>query len=301
MPRGTPTDQQVAAVVRHLTRLHLEVERGLRPPEHLDPMMSDHAYRILRTRNRTHFPNQGPVDPTRDLGHVRISRYPDGRIFASIATREEGDHWGAVTMQLHPTVRGQLQITELSRLRRGEMAHQRRPTDLSLGLVGQIRRAEDERRAVEAACLAEQRRPGTGGPDDQAQADGRMIQPLTRRLHELDAELQALLKRLEVHKALSEHDAADRDPPNYITRVIGDPPYDEHRRRLWTTACTEIENYREAWGIADDLAALGPNPTRGTQQHHRERVMELIRTISPQLARETSTTQRLERALDRTT
>ena len=281
-----PTDQQVAAIVRHLARKQLEIERGLRPPDHLRPHMTPAAYRVMRLRPREHFPRGGPVHP-KDLSGVRLTRYPDGHVYASLSTREQDDRWGAISMQLKPGPDGRFVVSELERIRPRPMQRETAP-EQHQDLDKQIRRAEDERRLTEAALRAEKKRlASTVKRAARAEAKD-LASAYTSRLSDLDTELRGLRARRQTREAVAAHEAreATASPPAYITKLLGQRPTSEGRLSLWQAARDAIEQYRAHWGIDDDTA-LGPGPDTDNQRRHRDEVIQFLRTLTPQLHRGT--------------
>jgi hypothetical protein len=51
-----------------------------------------------------------------------------------------------------------------------------------------------------------------------------------------------------------------REPPRYLTRVLGERPTDAHDARTWTDAARQIETYRRTYGVRDEHTALGHEP-----------------------------------------
>ena len=281
-----PTDQQVAAIVRHLARKQLEIERGLRPPDHLRSHMTPAAYRVMRLRPREHFPRGGPVHP-KDLSGVRLTRYPDGHVYASLSTREQDDRWGAITMQLKPGPDGRFVVSELERVRPRPLQRETEP-EQHQDLDQQIRRAEEERRLTEAALRAERKRLALT-ENRAARAEVKdLVSAYTSRLSDLDAELRELRTRQQTREAVAahgaHHDAAG--PPAYITKLLGERPTDEGRLGLWRAARDAIEEYRARWSIDGDTA-LGEAPDDDSQNRHREDVVQFLRALIPQLHRGT--------------
>ena len=274
-----PTDQQVAAIVRHLARKQLEIERGLRPPDHLRSHMTPAAYRVMRLRPREHFPRGGPVLP-KDLSGVHLTRYPDGHVYASLSTREQDDRWGAITMQLKPGPDGRFVVSELERVRPRPMQRETAP-EQHQDLDQQIRRADDERRLTEAALRAEKKRlSSTDQREARAQARD-LVSAYQSRLSGLDAEIQELRARQQIRAAVAAHEAHET-PPAYITKLLGQRPTDEGRLGLWQAAQGAIEEYRAHWSVDGDTA-LGPVPDDENQNRHRDEVVQFVRTIGPQL------------------
>lgn len=93
------SDRQLATLIRHLARAHLEIERGLRDPDQLRGWIAPAAYLRLRQPDRPRFPRGGPVTP-QDLGTVRLTRLADHHVYATVPTRETGDRWGAILLEL---------------------------------------------------------------------------------------------------------------------------------------------------------------------------------------------------------
>jgi hypothetical protein len=277
-----PTDQQVAAIVRHLARKQLEIERGLRPPEHLAAHLTPSAYRHMRLRPREHFPRGGPVLP-KDLSGVHLTRYPDGHVYATVSTREQNDRWGAITMQLKPGPDGRFVVSELERVRPRPLQRETAP-EQHQDLDEQIRRAEDELRLTEAALRAEKRRLASAD-ERAARSEARdLVSAYTSRLSDLDAELQDLQARQHTREAVAAHEAREvaEGPPAYITKLLGEQPTDEGRLGLWQAARDAIEEYRYHWGV-DRETALGPVPDADNQRRHREQVVEFLQAVTPQL------------------
>ncbi|MBW3578870.1 MAG: hypothetical protein KY462_14245 [Actinobacteria bacterium] len=281
-----PTDEQVATIVRHLARKQLEIERGLRPPEHLAPHLTPAAYRHMRRRPCERFPRGGPVLP-KDLGSVRLTRYSDGHVYASLSTRQQDDRWGALTMQLKPGPDGRFVVSELERVRPRPLQRETAP-EHQQDIEEQIRRADDERRLTEAALRAEEKRLSSINNGEARTEVKDLVSAYRSRLSDLDAELQDLGGRQQARKAVSEHEARDSaaKPAAYITKLLGEQPTDEGRLGLWRAARDAIEEYRAHWRV-DGEAALGQPPQDENQSRQREEVVQFVRTITPQLRRGT--------------
>jgi hypothetical protein len=295
-----PTDQQVAAIVRHLARKQLEIERGLRPPEHLAPHLTPAAYRLMRLRPREHFPRGGPVHP-KDLSGVRLSRYPDGHVYATVSTREQDDRWGAITMQLKLGPDGRFVVSELERVRPRPMERET-SQEQHQDLEQQIGRADDERRLTEAALRAEEKRLSlTDQGAVRAEAKD-LVSAYESRLSDLDTELRDLRARQQARAAVSAHEAREglTSPPAYITKLLGERPSDEGRIGLWQAARDAIEEYRAHWSI-DGETAFGRQPEDENQSRHREEAIQFVRAIAPQLHRGTEGPIGRDRLIERNT
>lgn len=293
-----PTDDQLAAMIRHLARLHLEIERGQRAPEQLRPYMTPAAYLQLRSPTAPRF-RDAPVQPD-DLGSVHLTRLGSGTVNASVPTREQGQQHGALTMQLQATPSGKWRISELTRLDRQLATHPQTPS-LPSDLETRLRQAEQERSAVATAHRVETRRAAeTQGPAaDRAKALAQLWQ---QRLIELDRE-HADLQRQRQHRDLTQPTTspsrADETARSPVRRLLGDEPDDERARRLWQVAADEIHDYRDTWDIDDQHTALGPIPESAEQARHRNRIVELVRTVSPHLDTDRDTPDRASVALSR--
>ena len=113
-PTRAPTDRELGDMVRHLARLCLEAERGLRPVEqftkYMDPL---EAVRFRRQLALGRF-DGGPIQPN-DVGPAHLTRYDDGTVFATVVTRTEGRRWGALSLKLRQ-IDQRWQISDIHRL-----------------------------------------------------------------------------------------------------------------------------------------------------------------------------------------
>lgn len=107
-----PTDQQLADMLRFVARTCLEVERGLRPPAHLAPLLHP-AEQFLQPGQLGRF-RAGPVRDDH-IGQPQVSRLSDTRAIGTVVTRTEGDHWGALSLELR-LWRGRWRVAGLQRL-----------------------------------------------------------------------------------------------------------------------------------------------------------------------------------------
>ncbi len=109
------TDEQVADILRFIARTCLEVERGLRPPEHLAELMDPNtALRWSRSGKIGRF-HGGPVQDDQ-VADPHFTRLGDGEVAATVVTRTQGDRWGALTLRLQPDAQGRWRIADLQRL-----------------------------------------------------------------------------------------------------------------------------------------------------------------------------------------
>lgn len=187
------TDAELRPVVTYLAKLCLEIERGLRPPDHLQGFVEPR--RALRWRDSVaHGRFTGGPVVRQDLGVPQVSRIRPDHAVATIVTRTEGARWGAITLQLR-AVDNKWRIAELQRLLAA--SHYRGGPDSSLAddtLAHKIERATVDRRAVAAALRVARQptsrwRPPGMHVDSEADLRQRSIPYLERTLRDLDREL----------------------------------------------------------------------------------------------------------------
>ncbi|MBY5161482.1 Rv3235 family protein [Salsipaludibacter albus] len=267
------TDDQIVEVIGSLVRLHLEVERGLRPPQHLAPYLTPAAQRQIQLNPRRVFPHGGPVHP-RDIGTPQLTRYADGRIHASLTAREQHDRWSAILLQLTTGRDGQLAVSELQRVPQRPLArHVERSAQSDLR--GLLEWVERERDIVEAGHVAERE----AGSSTSRHAS---------RLAELDREVADLQTRVSHREQVEATKHSLEAPPLYVTKLLGQPPAHNTWQRLqWDSARDAIEEYRQCYQVEGD-AALGPLPTNQEQQEARSEVARLTQAIQQQLRRNNS-------------
>ena len=183
-----PTDLQLEAIVRHLAKTHLEIERGVRDPAQLTRLMSPQAEHLWQqTRQRGRPLPGGPVRDA-DLGPVHLRAQSDGQTLATVTTPTQHGRWGALTFVLQTEGRT-VSIRQAKRLHAGldygrSIAYSDDPP------VDRLDRAMEERRIVLAALEAAQ--PATpqgasGGADPNADAWRKV-------LAELDTEIMNLMQ-----------------------------------------------------------------------------------------------------------
>lgn len=85
------TDADLAEAVAELARIYLEVERGLRPRQHLARWLTPDAYLRQHDTRLSRHPDAGPVRNT-DVRRVRLCRMSNDRVHAVAVAREDGDH-----------------------------------------------------------------------------------------------------------------------------------------------------------------------------------------------------------------
>ncbi|WP_052665129.1 hypothetical protein [Nitriliruptor alkaliphilus] len=149
---GAPTDLQLEVIVRHIARLHLEIERGLRDPAQLIRLMSPQAeLQWQRTRERGGRLPGGPVRDA-DLGPVQLRRDHEGLVYAAVTTPTQRGRWGALTLVLHAEGRT-VSIRQAKRLHAG-LDYGRTIRASEDQLLDRLDHAMEERRLVLAAIEA---------------------------------------------------------------------------------------------------------------------------------------------------
>jgi hypothetical protein len=76
------------------------------------------------------------------------------------------------------------------------------------------------------------------------------------------------------------------DPPDYLTRELGERPSDPTQRRAWDEAVAGIESYRLGHGIGDRDSTLGAEPRDSLAQLEHQRALESVRRVQRQLGLE---------------
>lgn len=197
------TDDELRTLASHIARRCLEVERGLRPPDHLralaDPMIR------ARWRTKIRFGRfRGGPPAGDDVARPRVSRLAEDRAIATVVTRTEGPRWGAVTFELR-AVGSTWHVTDLQRLLAA--SHYRdvpgRELDEPMSLEDRAGRAVEEQRLVRAALATTRRRLDELDGD----APGRDVIEhqhayLQRALEGLDRELADLRSRQQLRRAV---------------------------------------------------------------------------------------------------
>ena len=297
MSMPEPTDRQLRAAVYRVARTYLEVERGLRPAEHLDRFLTPTEYRRHRTR---------PIDPRNrpsgvvlpsELGRIHLDRHLPGQITATLPTRETEQQWGALVLHFARTHTGRWRIDQLQRLERPSVAREpaRTPTiDPTVALDQQIGRVADERALVVAAHQAVTTRIAelrtTPDIDDTDRKAARRIlrhqqRTWKQRRTELGHELRQLreTRRLRAELTRTEPPALPATTRSTeltaerLTELLGEVPDDPWRARLRDAVIDEIHTYRARWHITDTRTLLGPEPDDPAHRHDRTELADPLR------------------------
>lgn len=115
------TDEELRLVAEYIVRRYLEVERGLRSKESLRRYLTGEAYGRQYSQEASRFGSGGVVRQG-DIGQLIFQRDGD-RVFAAAPTREEGDRWGALLLEMHSNGRGAWRVTELTRAQDRNLVH----------------------------------------------------------------------------------------------------------------------------------------------------------------------------------
>jgi hypothetical protein len=290
MPAASPTDRQIRADVYRITRVYLEIERGLRPPDQLEKFLTDAEYR--RHRKTPHHPSsrtREAVLPT-DVGRIHLDRHLPGQVTATVPTRETGERWGALVLHFARDHTGRWRIDQLQRLSRPSVVRDpdRRPSEPK-DLDVRIGEVETERRVVEAAHRAattrlRELRHANGDKGRQREVRGQQ-QTWKRRRNELDDELTHLRTTRGLRARLADLDRRPQQPATDLTdaqleRALGPVPDDDWRRRLRDGLIAEIHIYRRRWSVTDERNVLGPDPVDPDHQRDRDELADTLRAAA---------------------
>ena len=283
MSPAEPSDRQLRAFLYHIAHVYLEVERGLRSPDHLERYLTAAEYRRHRTlRINARDRARESVLPT-DIGHIHIDRHLQGQITAAIPTREIGDHWGALVLHLAHRREG-WRIDQLQRLDRPNIARETTPSAPgATDLEQRISRVEEERKLVQAAHRATTSRikdlRAAGNRDADGKQDLRQQRQLQRTWKRRAVELDHELDQLHRRRQLARETRGNRPHGNgthpaeftqdQLVHVLGPVPADPSRSRLWHGVADTIQNYRRRWNITDERTVLGA--VTDNQTHFNER------------------------------
>lgn len=297
----SPNERKLRAAVVHVARVYVEVERGLRSPDHLERILARREYqRHRREPPETRHPGTGPVVPD-DIGQVHLDRSVPGQVTASVNTRETGDRWGALTIHFRERREGWV-VDHLQRLPRRGLEAEQKPTTIDPnGFTDRMREVEQELRLVSSARRGVQARlddllsrgdSALPEPPDARQLRDQLTH-WTNHEAELERELAGLDRRRELHERLGLSPAypgggplpepAENSVTQRLDRVLGSRPDDPEDRQLWDAAHEEVRAYRRFWDIDDTRSLLGRQPTVEWQQRHRAHVVDLLRSTAANL------------------
>lgn len=290
------TEQELRAILYRIAQTYLEVERGLRPPEHLKAFLTPREYMRHRARPRPLHRPEGPVQH-RDLGRIHLERPTGGQITASVILRQPGDRWGVLVVHLQDTGTGWMvdQLERLERTPRALAPREVQPPE-SDDIADRIRYVEIERRVVSAARIAsatwlEELEKTSGRDGDHADRVRQVREQLgtwTRRSDALDQELETLNRTATLRGALAVEfgteagvDPSTSDGFEHIRGVLGERPDESKLGALWDEAAAELGRYRERWQISDVDHVLGlPTDDSAQSMEWELLVLRLRETIA---------------------
>jgi hypothetical protein len=207
---GPINDDELDRTIRTLARVHVEIERGLRPHDVLAQAMPPSARHVWLASRRNQPPlSGGAVDKT-DITIAGIERHANGRVYATALTPTHPDRRGALCFVLD--VDQHVRIRQIQRLYPardyGRPAPDLPPPD---PLEAQLRRAHTERHHATAAhheLLHRLRQLPDGSPQHQLTRD--TAASWQRIITRLDTEIAALQQRQQQHQQRHDHPRARR-------------------------------------------------------------------------------------------
>lgn len=291
-------ERRLRTAVYRIARVYLEVERGLRPPDHLKRILGRKEYeRHRREPMEIRHHGAGPVIPD-DVRGIRIDRSVGGHITASVNAREIGDRWGALTVHLKERRDGWV-IDHLDRLHRRGLDAEQKPTTVEpLDLEGRTAYVAEELRLVSSARRGTKQRLddliASASSDNATRQLRDQLKVWTERQTELERELTELRERAEIHRSFGSpgvpERSVERGEPGLdrvaerLSRVLGPPPRDPEAKRIWDAAYDRVVQYRELWQL-DDAATLLGEPEYEGQQRHRQEVIEHLKEAALMIPR----------------
>jgi hypothetical protein len=289
MPAASPTDRQVRADVYKITRVFLEVERGLRPPDQLEALLTDAEYRRHRKHPRHPSSRTREVVVPADVGQIHLDRHLPGQLTATVPTRETGDRWGALVLHFTRNPTG-WRIDQLERLTRASVAREpNRRSDEPQDIDVRIRDVEAERHLVDAfhrAATTRLRELRHTGVDKDRQREVRQQQQTwKRRRTELDDELTQLRTTRGLRARLADVDCRPQPPATdmddtQLQRLLGPVPDDHRRQGLRDGLVEEITTYRRRWNVTDTRNILGPDPADPDHRRDRDELADTLRAAA---------------------
>ena len=303
------TDEEIRLVGVGVTRLYLEVERGLRNRDDLRRFLTPQAFTAQFSDGVSRFPDAGPVR-VEDIGAITYARTDEKRAMLSVVARQQGDQWGAVCVELQPDARGCWHVAELTRVQDRNLVHptpdrsgQREDTErrdrvraMELQAIHAALAAAGDRRAAAKTDLEELRATPTPDPEAVKAARSRLTATAAEERRWSKELASVTATTLPSHDRL--HHPHDPRQPRYVTRLLGPEPVDQHARATWKAGAAILDVYRRAAGITDDRTALGPVLSDPGLADAREAALrhldELAHHLQPDRAREARGLERRE-------
>ncbi len=173
-------------------------------------------------------------------------------------------------------------------------------------LVGHLRRQTERLAEAEARLSRGKRRRRHDWPDPEHAQASVNVSNLRRNVADVDTEIDAARARgaqrirfLEIHsddrtqldrceQAIEAALAArlgqiGRNPPAYLTAVLGPIPQSRTNGTAWWAAARQVETYRAQNGISDPTTALGPAPRQTSRVCEWVDVNDHLRSIGDRL------------------
>lgn len=169
MPDRVMTPRQLRAVVHQIAHVYLEVERGLRPPDHLRRFLTVDEYARHRT---TQLAYTGPAGPVRsdEIGRIHLSQFQADRVHGSVQVRRGENETSALIVDLQHSDSG-WKVDTLGRLEHVLTLHDLSGPDDDL-VTRRLRTLNAEIEAISGAVTALDRR---GKVTDGRTAHGRAL------------------------------------------------------------------------------------------------------------------------------
>lgn len=218
---GELTVDELRAIVQELAKIHLEIERGLRPKEALANRMPP-AVRL--PFHRSHTPQtrlSGGTVTDDDVRRVRVERHDSGRVYASAVTSTNPGQVGSLSFVLQTRDR-KIALLQVQRIharrdytRADTSTRQQQPPDRDR----QLTIARDSRDRAEAARQDLARRLTTTAKSDPQRATlTRTFANWTRLVDHLDREVTELTRRHQQHQQPSQQQHSPHPSPSRTRR-----------------------------------------------------------------------------------
>ena len=276
----TMTPNQLRAVVYHIARTYLEVERGLRPPRQMAGYLSSAEYHRHCVLQRGRLADPRPVRAS-DIGRVRLDAITPEQVRARLLARRDDDTWSALLVDLEAVGRG-WQVARLDRLER-LLPREPRHVEIDEDAVARRRRSiADDRRAAEAAYASAASRYERS-PDKRT----RVARSLRDERDRWSDRIEALQDEARTVSGWSDgmSDAVDAAPPSCASRaphravvesVLGARPDRSVLADAWDRAERAVEEFGRRWHL-DSPDELLRASAGGDREPHRR---DLLRTLA---------------------
>jgi hypothetical protein len=152
-------------------------------------------------------------------------------------------------------------------------------------------KAVERREALEAAGWRERRQSLPYARESEQLLSERLAENV-KRLESMEPPSDAARRERDaIDRLLGEREgrmltAARIQPPDYITKELGERPADLAKAKAWDSGVKTIEGYRHEHGVTDKRSAFGREPQSPAQQLARERALRQLREAQLRLGRE---------------